>query len=396
MSKRQVHFIANCVYGDHVAGGDIHFFNMAQATIEAGHPLHFFGGHALKQHLERRKIDATITLTDGGVAKGIDMDRFGGQVRLFKDYGGRLRGTLRQKDEIGTEDMAYSVTDYWFDTWPVIRSRSQRKLMVLGMDAPTFGQVAMRTRPDVTASRVNSIYYWLSQNLSLRWFRRCQNKRVFYVHPSMQPRLLKMGYAEREIVFISNGFDLETAESVPDQAKEYDVVWVGRYHRQKGIEDLLTTLRALADQVKGFRAVLVGKLEHDLKPEIDRMGLATNVQFSGLVSEYEKFRLFKASRMFLMPSTYESWGIVIGEALACGIPVVAYELAAYRPIFGELVNYVQPFDLQAFQQTASQALLNARAGRVNLDQKALQKLKDEHSWAAARKRFQRTLGEFAQ
>ena len=97
-----------------------------------------------------------------------------------------------------------------------------------------------------------------------------------------------------------------------------------------------------------------------------------------------------------MPSTYESWGIVIGEALACRIPVVAYDLAAYRPIFGDLVNYVPCFDLQQFQDIASRVLLNARSGNVELDGRALQKLMDEHSWAAARKRFQRTLDEFAE
>jgi glycosyltransferase involved in cell wall biosynthesis len=141
--------------------------------------------------------------------------------------------------------------------------------------------------------------------------------------------------------------------------------------------------------------VFVGKLENDLRPAVEAMGLGANVHFAGLVSEYEKFRLFKASRMFLMPSTYESWGIVIGEAFACGIPVVAYDLAAYRPIFGELVNYVPCFNLQEFQQTASRILLKARSGQVDLDQQALQRLKDEHSWAAARRRFQHTLDEFA-
>src|SRR5688572_3423379 len=107
---------------------------MAQATIEGGYPLHFFGGHALKQHLEKRKIDATITLTDSGEAKGINMESFPGQLRLFKDYFGRLRRSLRRKGEIEPEDMAYAVTDYWFDTLPVIKSPAKRKLMVLGMD----------------------------------------------------------------------------------------------------------------------------------------------------------------------------------------------------------------------------------------------------------------------
>src|SRR5687767_8274204 len=177
---------------------------MAQATIDAGYPLHFFGGHALQQHLERRKINAAVTLTDSRQERGINMDTMSGQFRLLKDYFRRLRGTLRQQQEIGADDIAYAVTDYWFDTLPVVKSRAKRKLMVLGMDAPTLRQIVTRARPDVTASRINSIYYWCSQNLSLRLFQRCSNKRLFYVHPSMEARLLKMGYSKQEIVFISN------------------------------------------------------------------------------------------------------------------------------------------------------------------------------------------------
>src|SRR5213075_972149 len=90
VKKRQVHFVANCVYADHVAGGDIHFFNMAQATTEAGYPLHFYGGHALEGHVQRRKLNATLTLTDRRQAGGINMERLSGQIRLFNDYRRRL------------------------------------------------------------------------------------------------------------------------------------------------------------------------------------------------------------------------------------------------------------------------------------------------------------------
>jgi glycosyltransferase involved in cell wall biosynthesis len=287
------------------------------------------------------------------------------------------------------------VTDYWFDTLPVMLSRAKRKMMVLGMDAPTLKEVILRTRPDVAASRLNSVYYWLSQNLSVRLFRFCKTKRLFYVHPVMKPRLLGMGYRESEIVFISNGFDMGTADQVPEQPKEFDVVWIGRWHRQKGIDDLLATLQFLAQRVKDFRAVVIGKMERELRPLLEKMGIAQNVEFAGLVSEYEKFRLFKASRLFLMPSTYESWGIVIGEALCSRVPVVAYDLAAYRPIFGDLVNYVPSFDRDTFQRTALSVLEEARAGKVSLNEYALKQLRAEHSWEAARARFAKTLRELS-
>lgn len=379
------------MYGEHVAGGDIHFFNMAQATLEEGYPLHFFGGHALKKHLEG-KFNVAVTLTDKG-----QIGRIGpsltDQFRLLRDYLGRFAQTLSGLREIQRHDIVYAVTDYWFDAWPVIFSRARRKLMILGMDAPSLGDIVFRRRPDVTATRLNSIYYWLSQNLSLRLFKNCEHKRLFYVHPSMKPRLLRLGYHEHELAFISNGFNLETAERVPQQPKAYDVVWIGRVHRQKGIDDLLETLEFLRDSIPGFRAVLVGRLEDELRSRVQVSGLDHCVHFAGLVSEEEKFRLFKSSRLFLMPSQYESWGIVIGEALACGLPVVAYDLDAYRPIFGDLVRYVPRFDSQQFKATSLRTLQEARAGLFALPKTELERLKAEHSWQAARDRFKRTLEE---
>jgi hypothetical protein len=77
------------------------------------------------------------------------------------------------------------------------------------------------------------------------------------------------------------------------------------------------------------------------------------------------------------------------------VPVVAYDLAAYRPIFGDLVNYVPSFDRDTFQRTALSVLEEARAGKVSLNEYALKQLRAEHSWEAARARFAKTLRELS-
>jgi glycosyltransferase involved in cell wall biosynthesis len=261
------------------------------------------------------------------------------------------------------------------------------------MDAPTFWQIVFRLRPDVTMFRLNSIYYWASQNLSLWLFRWLEGKRLFYVHPDMKPRLRALGYHEKEMVFISNGMNLQVAEQVPPQKKEYDVIWLGRVHRQKGIDDLLAILVILARELKDFRAVLVGRLG-ELSPRLAELKLSHCVTLTGLVSEEEKFRLFKASRVFLMPSRQESWGIVIAEALACDVPVVAYDLPAYRPIFGGLIDYVPSFDFEVFKTKSLEAIMNARRGKTVLDAGELALLKSEHSWEAAGNRFIATINTF--
>jgi glycosyltransferase involved in cell wall biosynthesis len=42
----------------------------------------------------------------------------------------------------------------------------------------------------------------------------------------------------------------------------------------------------------------------------------------------------KASKVFVFPSLLEGWGLAVAEALACGLPVVCYDIPAIREIFG--------------------------------------------------------------
>jgi glycosyltransferase involved in cell wall biosynthesis len=390
--RGKIHFICNGIFGPNLAGGDIHFLRVAEALGQSGYEVNYFGGHALKEVMQTRGLPGSIILTDDGAMKGVNQGSLGGQWRMFLDFHKRFRRTLRLLKEIAPEDCAYATSDYWFDALPLARSAARRKLMVVHLEAPSLLQILQRSRPDVDAKRLASLHLLLSQTRALRRFQSCSNKRLLYVHPSMKPGFLRKGYQEEELVFTSEGVDVAVAERAPEQKKQFDVIWIGRVHRQKGIEDLLATLAYLGRKVPDFRAVLVGQLEGALGPQVQAMELKQHVTFAGLVrDDAEKFRLFKASRVFLMPSNYESWGIVVGEALVSGVPVVAYDIEAYRPIFGDLVRYVRPFNLEAFQEAAFDEVSGAREGRTKLDGAALDAFKGEHSWQATCNRVARAL-----
>lgn len=365
----------------------MHFNYMARVAMQAGFHVHFFGGHALWKQLQKSFPGVDITVTDHRQLPPFVDHTIVGQFRMFADYVVRFCRTLIHLNAIKKEDAVYACSDIWFDVIPLLLCRARSKLMILGMDAPRLGEIVRRSRPDVPASRLASLHYWLSQWLALRFFRRCRRKKILYVHPTMHARLLSIGYQPSETVFISNGVDVEMADGIPEQSKRYDVIWIGRVHAQKGIDEMLQTLVHLRDHVTNFSAVLVGRIETDLKPRIEQLGLSSTVTFTGFVSDEEKLRLFKSSRLFIMPSHYESWGIVVGEALACGTPVVAYDLSAYRPIFGSLVQYVPCFDSEAFKDAAWRCLESARKGQVELDKTELETFKAVHSWQAAQRKF---------
>jgi glycosyltransferase involved in cell wall biosynthesis len=62
----------------------------------------------------------------------------------------------------------------------------------------------------------------------------------------------------------------------------------------------------------------------------------------------EKFSLLKSSKVFLCPSYYESFAIVIAEAMTCGLPIVAYDLPIYEDIYGTHISKVPSGDLNQF------------------------------------------------
>jgi glycosyltransferase involved in cell wall biosynthesis len=384
---QRVVFLVNGIFGECVGGGDVFFYYMARAAMAAGYDVHFIGGHALKQHLERENLPLNLTLTDHRVGRLGDVSTLSGQFRLLWNYFCRMLSTLPKLSKVRADDLVYGVSEYWFDTVPVMLCRARAKSFHLGMMAPTLGEIIKKTRGDVTPMRLPSLFFWLSQQFSARLFRLCKKGIITYPHPEIKEYLKKFGHADSALWYIGNAGDVQAADRVPEQPKNFDAAWTGRVHPQKGIDDLLETFEWLKKQIPDFRAVVIGKSKDKLEPVVRARGLAENIFFSGLVSEEEKFRLLKSSRVFLMPSRYESWGIVVGEALAAGVPVVAYDLPCNRPVFGDFLRYVKCFDSDAFKQTAADEIQRQRIGENYLTKLNLEGLKKNMDWSASQESF---------
>jgi glycosyltransferase involved in cell wall biosynthesis len=92
-----------------------------------------------------------------------------------------------------------------------------------------------------------------------------------------------------------------------------------------------------------------------------------------------------------MPSHYESWGLVVGEAVAAGIAVVAYKLQCYPPLFGNFIRYATPFDVEKFKRTVENEVRNQRAGHNYVADLDRVPLLDSLSWQSSQREFCRLL-----
>ena len=122
-----LHFICNGVFSTSIAGGDIHFLKLAEGAARAGYSLNFFGGHALQEVLQKHNVPGTVTLTDDAQLPKVNQSALGGQFAMFRDMSRRYRRTVGALSRIASDDVAYAVSDYWFDVIPVVRSKASRK-----------------------------------------------------------------------------------------------------------------------------------------------------------------------------------------------------------------------------------------------------------------------------
>ena len=106
---------------------------------------------------------------------------------------------------------------------------------------------------------------------------------------------------------------------------------VSRLVREKNLDFLLEAFRRVARSVPDALLLIVGDGPYrgQLQKHAHRLGIGSRTLFAGLVPNEAVDAYYQASDIFVFPSVIESQGLVILEALACGLPVVALKDDAY-------------------------------------------------------------------
>ncbi|AHI00374.1 glycosyltransferase [Kutzneria albida] len=178
------------------------------------------------------------------------------------------------------------------------------------------------------------------------------------------------GYNERiSVTVIGNGVD--PLAFSPSARLGEDVVFIGRLEiAQKGLDLLFTAWKSVSEQVRGTLVVAgTGPDEGRLRQLAEELGIADRVRFAGWVSGRDKYELLASARLAVVPSRFETFGIVAVEALASGTPVVAFDIPCLREVIpAECGQLVEAFDVAAFARVVAERYQDeawlAGAGRL--------------------------------
>jgi len=151
------------------------------------------------------------------------------------------------------------------------------------------------------------------------------------------------------------------AENRPyvENEKEYDLVWMGRFHPQKGLLDAVDVLYRLRKDCPDAKLLIIGGgstcYEKQLRDKISALGLDHAVVCTGFLGGEEKETWLRKARLFIMPSYYEGLPLTIMEVYSLGLPVLLYDLPIYKSINVHLLS--APLgDIEAMARKAANVL----------------------------------------
>jgi glycosyltransferase involved in cell wall biosynthesis len=147
---------------------------------------------------------------------------------------------------------------------------------------------------------------------------------IIAVSPETERRL-REAKTLKPITVISAGVDLASIDAVAPSRPGFDVLFAGRLIAHKQLDLALRAVAQLAGEGRklSFGIVGEGPAEVSLRLLSRQLGIEGQVSFLGrLETDVKLWGLMKASRVFLLPSVREGFGLVILEAIACGVPVV--------------------------------------------------------------------------
>ncbi|MBA7701175.1 Mannosylfructose-phosphate synthase [subsurface metagenome] len=207
----------------------------------------------------------------------------------------------------------------------------------------------------------------------------------------------KYGISAGKVAIITPGFfpekyrriDKSCLSEVIRQYKlpERFVFTVGRITPYKGYDLLIKAFQQVAKELPEVKLVLaIGSHEptevakrNELSQLAEGLGLANNTLFYGHVRELEAF--YNLAEILVMPSTYEPFGMVAIESMACGTPAEVTDRGGLRNFLvdGQDALIVDPLDTQALTGAILKLLKDKRL-RKEISQKGYEKAHSMFTW----------------
>jgi glycosyltransferase involved in cell wall biosynthesis len=189
----------------------------------------------------------------------------------------------------------------------------------------------------------------------------------------------------QSIGVIYNGIDTDLFKPEPARQRKFKngvrLLCVARLIERKGLDYLFQAISEMKHPEIKIDLVGTGNNEQKLKMKAKELGIEDRVHFNGYKPPDELARLYNRADIFVLPSLSESLGMVLLEAMGCGLPIIASHVGGIPEIVkngenGILVNSGSAAEIKK----AILCLMDDPALRDHLSRNNISKIRSQFTW----------------
>ena len=191
---------------------------------------------------------------------------------------------------------------------------------------------------------------WLKRLWLFLFISPLKNKIIWQASSYLEKEDILFYFPQVDVKIIPDGIDVDSFSNSNKMDKKEllekytnknfkkvsDVVFsMGRLHKIKRFDILINAFELYLDENKNAKLLIAGAddgVRNALENQIKELKLEDSVFLIGLVNFSQKKELLSNCSFFTLSSDFESFGIVVSEALACGVPVVVSDKTSWRNI----------------------------------------------------------------
>jgi glycosyltransferase involved in cell wall biosynthesis len=343
--------------------------------------------YGLAKNLVRIGVDVDIYVTGQSAGKSIEKRKVDGK-RHFRIIRLPARQFARQSILIGLEreiqnsnyDLVQVAEDYQFTTFQMARLCRKRKIPLIIVQG-FYGR-----HKKAMAHLLHSLF-----DRVLGRYIRHNTSHVICKTTSAEASMRAKGYTA--LTTIPVGLDIETlsvVESGQSFREEIGVsqntpllLYIGTIEPRRNLSLALETVARIKDHLPDIRFAIIGDGpdRESIVTQTHEMQLSDNVLFLGKIPNKDLGKAYSAADLFLLPSKYEIFGMVVLESMAFGTPVLSTPSAGPRDIIHSGVNgFLVPFDAGRIADVALE-LFGDRVTLAQIGQKAQTHVRQNYAWS---------------
>jgi glycosyltransferase involved in cell wall biosynthesis len=191
------------------------------------------------------------------------------------------------------------------------------------------------------------------------------------------------GLLEERIKVVPHGVDVSRFAPTEKDSKGISLLFVGELEERKGIRYLIEAFGSIINIHEDIELILVGKgtQELELKQLTRKLNLEKHIKFAGYVDGWsnEITDYYNSADIFVFPSLKEGFGMVLVEAMACGLPVISTNTSAIPEVVGDAGILVEPRNPRVLADAIIR-LIEDIGLRKRLGKKGRRRVVEEFTW----------------